>query len=405
MEKSEVERVLRERAESGHPFSQCRFGDRFLRKRDIPNALYWYNEAAKQGHTTAMLNMAIMYDDGDGVDQDYLQAAKWYQMVMKQANNKNKNPDADSNIGDAQYRLGVMYEKGNGVQKDLIMAHNLYFRSAEAGYSYKGHAFFRMGVLSENRLSSKSEIEEAIKYFEHASYKFHSWEQDHKYEAQYRVAALYHKMINEFYGDWQTGELAVEWYNKAIEANHPAATHGLAMFYSEVGEFDKALPLYYKAAELGNADAQAKLGDIHLNGVCILQNFDEALKWFRKAAEQGQVDACFGLGVMNAKGYGADKNLSQALYWYSKAAEGKNARALYELGLMYQNGYGVIRDVVLAYMFFNLAVVAGDKEAANSRLRLAGLLNSEQLREAQAFAAKCNMGCSFPTSSETGCTK
>ena len=179
MEKEGV-RILRERAEGGSAYAQCRYGDRFRSHGDITNALHWYNESAKQGHTTAMLNMATMYDDGDGVAQDYLQAAKWYQMVMQQANNKNKNPDADTDIGDAQYRLGGMYEQGNGVQKDIIKAHNLYFSSAKAGYSYKGKALFRLGILSENRSSSKSEIEEAIEYFKQAYYKFHPWEKEMK---------------------------------------------------------------------------------------------------------------------------------------------------------------------------------------------------------------------------------
>jgi hypothetical protein len=43
-----------------------------------------------------------MYDYGEGVEQNYWMAEKWYTLAAKQG-------DAD-----AQYNLGVMYHKGQG---------------------------------------------------------------------------------------------------------------------------------------------------------------------------------------------------------------------------------------------------------------------------------------------------
>lgn len=55
---------------------------------------------------------------------------------------------------------------------------------------------------------------------------------------------------------------------------------------------------YRKAAELGLADAQAKLGLMYFQGIGVDRDAREALRWFRKAAEQGNAGAQNNLGVM-----------------------------------------------------------------------------------------------------------
>jgi len=37
--------------------------------------------SAEQGDTTAQYNLAVMYDNGQGVPQDYVQAHKWYNLA------------------------------------------------------------------------------------------------------------------------------------------------------------------------------------------------------------------------------------------------------------------------------------------------------------------------------------
>jgi hypothetical protein len=52
-----------------------------------------------------------MYDNGQGVPQDYKQALQWYQRAAEQGH------------ASAQYNLGVMYVKGKGVPKDYVLAY------------------------------------------------------------------------------------------------------------------------------------------------------------------------------------------------------------------------------------------------------------------------------------------
>ena len=67
--------------------------------------------AAKQGHHGAIYDLAIIYFKGKGVAQDYKEAAKWFMVVAK-----------DGDAG-AQYALGKMYRDGLGMPQDYIHAH------------------------------------------------------------------------------------------------------------------------------------------------------------------------------------------------------------------------------------------------------------------------------------------
>ncbi len=90
---------------------------------------------------------------------------------------------------------------------------------------------------------------------------------------------------------------------------------------------------YRKAAEQGDATAQANLGWCYENGEGVEKNMSEAVKWYRKAAEQGHKDAQCNLGVCYENGEGVEKDMTEAVKWYRKAAEQGNASALYNLGV------------------------------------------------------------------------
>ena len=55
-----------------------------------------------------------MYFLGEGVEENYNQAKKWYEKSANQGNS------------DAQISLGLMYEKGIGVKQDHTKAQELY---------------------------------------------------------------------------------------------------------------------------------------------------------------------------------------------------------------------------------------------------------------------------------------
>ena len=64
-----------------------------------------------------------MYDDGQGVPQDYAEAVKWYRLAAEQG------------LPRAQLSLGVMYFEGHGVPLDYVRAHMWFNLSAAQGMS------------------------------------------------------------------------------------------------------------------------------------------------------------------------------------------------------------------------------------------------------------------------------
>jgi TPR repeat protein len=79
------------------------------------------------------------------------------------------------------------------------------------------------------------------------------------------------------------------------------------------------------------------------------------MTWYRKAAEQGNAMAQAHLGFMCDKGQGVPQDYATALRWYRNAAERRNTVAQNILGGIYALSQGVPEDCVIAHMWFNLA--------------------------------------------------
>jgi hypothetical protein len=75
----------------------------------------------------------------------------------------------------------------------------------------------------------------------------------------------------------------------------------------------------------GNAKAQYNLAQIYAKGEeGIAQDFVEAAKWYRKAAEQGDAEAQAALGRLYANGTGVPQEDKEAYFWLSVALSGAN---------------------------------------------------------------------------------
>jgi len=95
-----------------------------------------------------------------------------------------------------------------------------------------------------------------------------------------------------------------------------------------------------KAAEEGDAQAQAQWGLLLATGEGVLQDMEQALTWLRKAADQGEIAAMFNLGVILEKGLSGEVNFDEAALWYWLAAELGDVQAKMKLGTMLIKGLG-----------------------------------------------------------------
>ncbi len=193
--------ALTRMAKAGDPVAQYNLGVMYAQgeglEQDYTEAVKWYRKAADQGRAEAQYNLGVMYDNGEGVEQDYREAVKWYRLSAAQG-------DAA-----AQNNLGLVFHAGNGVTQNFAEALKWYRLSAAQGYA---NAQFNLGLI------------------------------------------------------YDTGE-------------------GLEQDYTE------ALKWYHKAADQGNAKAQFNLGVMYDNGEGVEQDYVQALKWYNLSAASGDENA------------------------------------------------------------------------------------------------------------------
>jgi TPR repeat protein len=106
-------------------------------------------------------------------------------------------------------------------------------------------------------------------------------------------------------------------------------------------------------------------------------------------AERGDASAQSRLGNMYAIGEGVPENDIEAVKWYRLAAEQGYFAAQSNLGLMYVRGEGVPTNFIKAYAWWSMAAAHGDESASKNKDIVTEKMTSQQIAEAQAYAARC----------------
>ena len=93
-----------------------------IKRGDYQTAFKLWLPLAEQGDASAQFNLGMMYDNGQGVKQDDVQAVKWYRQAAEQGYAK------------AQYNLGVKYYQGEGVRQDKGQAKEWFGKACDNGH-------------------------------------------------------------------------------------------------------------------------------------------------------------------------------------------------------------------------------------------------------------------------------
>ncbi|MCF6226826.1 MAG: sel1 repeat family protein [Xanthomonadales bacterium] len=116
-------RIWRPLAERSNPTAQFSLGLLYDTgegvQQSYPDAARWYKLAAAQGDAHAQFNLALFYDNGKGMPADNIKAAHWYRQAAEQG------------IRDAQYNLALMFDEGVGIAKNDAEAARWYRKAAE----------------------------------------------------------------------------------------------------------------------------------------------------------------------------------------------------------------------------------------------------------------------------------
>ena len=152
------------------------------------------SNAAKQGDADAQNNLGLMYVKGNGVPQDYYEAAKWFRKAAEQGH------------ADAQNNLGFMYQNGEGVTQDYAKTVKWWLKAAEQGHAY---AQYNLGLIYSSGLQD---------YAEAARWLLKSAEQGIA-DAQFNLGLI----LEEGRGIPQDFASAKVWYSEAAQQGHAEA--------------------------------------------------------------------------------------------------------------------------------------------------------------------------------------
>ena len=177
---------------------------------------------------------------------------------------------------------------------------------------------------------------------------------------------------------------ALKYFNQAIDKGHAGAMRMKGKVFRHKNDKQKAREWYDLAVEKGgDADAMSGIGgDIEnpeeklkwkikaaqrdKTGIEMyflaehyqekLGDNDKAIYWYERAAEKGQRFSMYELGERYLKGKGANKNPEKALYWYEKAANQYHYGSMYQTAEMYRKGIGTQKNNEKAYFWYDKAI-------------------------------------------------
>lgn len=121
----ETERLVAN-AENGTPEDQYNLGLRYERgmavQQNYLEAARWYRQAAMTGYPDAQYKLCEMSEQGRGLPQDYQEAIRWCGLAADQGN------------GRAMFMLGRLYHTAHGVPQDFVRAHMWYNLATAHGF-------------------------------------------------------------------------------------------------------------------------------------------------------------------------------------------------------------------------------------------------------------------------------
>jgi TPR repeat protein len=357
---------------------------------------------ATQGDALAQNELGDRYEKGQGVAKSYALARLWFERAAAQGNT------------DALVALGFIHGMGKGVAQDDDKMLKLWMDAEALGSEMAGEFLWeRHHSLHEyaDRRVEKGEHAEALRTWKllaeqrdsEAARKLAAYYADpkHKDEAQKQLwltkaadldadeaaseqnrkdkeraleqdaiagnaVAQYEwgKELDDYLNPEQDPTKAAQWFEKAAIQGHADAQYALGSLYLNgrgvPKDYAQAFHWYDLAAAQGHADAQGSVALRYATGEGVAQDDAQALVWFRKAAEQGNHEAQFNLGVAYQEGRGTVQDYAQARHWFERASEGFDSEACYNLGFLHSMGWGGPQDYALARQWYEKAVTRGN---------------------------------------------
>jgi len=314
-------------------------------KQNFVQAARWTNYAAQdQRNVSAHLLLAKFYCEGKGVAQSYTRAAWWFEMADHWLKWAGGTPQQ---IADYQALTATLYPPMDALRKAgtrgevdaLLELGRYYYSISRIPYNTHGSEEFALQCLAAASVKGSHEATYLL-----AQYFLNS----------YITAANLTLKV--------TGDCNVELPETA----------------------QTPIAVIVHSAEKGNPEAQCLLGCLYYRGYGFPKSPSDAEKWYEKAAESNNIQAQVSLGqiALAAKDYSKaahwlqkgsaprfDQNSTYACYDLEEYVDG-HPSAQFELGKLYEQGSGVAKDPHIAKMWYQRSSYQGNNQAKEALKQL-----------------------------------
>jgi TPR repeat protein len=195
-------------------------------KADLQGAIAWLEAAANKGYAPAQCSLGLLYQLGEGVPEDYVQAYAWLTLA-------------------GEYGLKTARSELSSLERDLTLP-----QVAEALY--------RLGVWAEcnENLPPETGQKRAMRWFQKAAHCNHI-------DAQFQLSVGYALGI----GVTRDEDKALAWCIECADRGYAPAQYELGSRYADgegvAKDAKQAMVWLRKAAEQGHANAQMKLAELY----------------------------------------------------------------------------------------------------------------------------------------------
>ena len=242
-------------------------------------------EKALQGDAQAAFELGEMHASGVGMPENNTEAVRWYRIA------------AEKGFSKAQSLLGTAYHRGIGVSIDDSQATQWLLKAAD-----------QMDPLAQFQLGEGFEIGWAGNKDNAEAYKWYLLSASQGYTKAIKKVTAIENIL--------TKVQRIDGQARASEFRAP-----------RVKKETQSLEFIIKASQMGDPEAQYKLGAAYSFGNGLPKNDITSVEWLTRAALQGQSEAQFELGLHFLNCEGMESSEVEAYKWWSIAANQGHIRA------------------------------------------------------------------------------
>ncbi|MDR3206172.1 MAG: sel1 repeat family protein, partial [Candidatus Methanoplasma sp.] len=276
------------------------FRDGVIVESDAELHILYLIDASKAGIPEAMMELSLHYLSGDMVPANETEAFK----LMLSA--------AEQGLPMAQFLTGYMFGKGIGTPRSASEKETWY---SKVGMCGDADMFYRIGMEFEYGINVDTDLFEAGRWYKIGADMGHE-----------KCILSWGSVLNTLSGGrkdtMQDRRFMLSHTESEKDKTARTQAFEVADQFLELGEVDKAILNYKKAAELGSPIAMFTLATMYHDGTFLKRNDREALDLLFKASHAGSEDAQFLLGSLYEEGgMGFTKDPSEAKKYFAQAAE------------------------------------------------------------------------------------